>query len=122
MNEYEQLKKRKAEIIERQRRAAIKNNPLVKYCLERGLISTRKIATILDCSVQDVDPNMQGRSRTKNKWQPMETTPTTRKISLRIKVNPDEYRTVAGRWINGYQWVFEGMLTFTPSAWKEQDE
>jgi hypothetical protein len=47
-----------AEDRERKRRAKIKDDALVKYVLERGLISARKIAKILECDIQDVDPNM----------------------------------------------------------------
>jgi len=53
-NEYERLKKQKEEIEERQRRNKIKNDPLVKYVLERGLISVRKMCKIMNCDIEDI--------------------------------------------------------------------
>jgi hypothetical protein len=54
MNEYEQLKKQKLEIMERNRRKAIKHHPLVKYVVGRGLISIRKLSKIMDCDIEDI--------------------------------------------------------------------
>lgn len=53
-NEYERLKKQKEDILERQRRSEIKEHPLVKYVLDRGIISVRMLCKIMDCDIEDV--------------------------------------------------------------------
>jgi len=51
---FDKMKQRKDEILERERSAKIKDDPLVKYVLERGLISARKLCKIMDCDIEDI--------------------------------------------------------------------
>ena len=51
---FDKMKKQKDEILDRKRRDKIKDDPLVKYVLDRGLISARKMCKIMDCDIEDI--------------------------------------------------------------------